>query len=145
MYNPKDSHNHSNPAKQPGTIILWDFAYAVVDDETGDLLEYRHLLKHQKYKDVWSQSFGKEIQRLATVTKTIAFLTKQETPQARRKDITYERIVCVYCSEKKDPYHTRIIMGGNLINYPNNAHPQPIFSQLNSCSTASSPPQAPSS
>ena len=60
--------------------FLCDFAYSVLDDETGDLLEYRHLLKHSKYKDMWSQSFGKEIRRLATTTETIAFLTKQEIP-----------------------------------------------------------------
>jgi hypothetical protein len=98
--------------------FLCDFAYSVLDNETGDLLEYRHLLKHPKYKDVWSQSFGKEIRRLATTTKTIAFLTKQEIPRDRRKDITYGRIVCAYRSKKKDPYRTRITMGGNLINYP---------------------------
>jgi len=38
-------------------------------------------------------------------------------PQNRCKDITYGRIVCIYRSEKKDPYRTRITMGGNLINY----------------------------
>jgi hypothetical protein len=32
--------------------FLCDLAYAVLDDETGDLLEYRHLMKHPKYKDV---------------------------------------------------------------------------------------------
>jgi hypothetical protein len=47
-------------------------------------------------------------------------MAKQEIPQARRKDITYGRIVCTYRSEKKDPYRTRITMGGNLINYPDN-------------------------
>ncbi len=62
--------------------FLCDFAYLVLDDETGNLLEYWHLLKHPKYKDVWSQSFGKEIQRLATATETIAFLTKQQIPQS---------------------------------------------------------------
>ena len=41
--------------------FLCDFASAVLDDKTGDLLEYRHLLKHPKYKDVWSNSFGREI------------------------------------------------------------------------------------
>jgi hypothetical protein len=41
--------------------FLCDFAYALLDDKTGDLLECHHLLKHPKYKDVWSQSFGKEI------------------------------------------------------------------------------------
>ncbi len=26
--------------------FLWDLAYAVLDNETGNLLEYRHLMKH---------------------------------------------------------------------------------------------------
>ena len=81
-------------------------------------MKYRHLLKHPKYKDVWSQSSGKEIRQLATITETIAFVTKQQIPQDRRRDITYGRIVCTYRSEKKDPYRTHIMMGGNLINYP---------------------------
>ncbi len=34
--------------------FLCNFAYAVLDNKTGDLLEYRHLLKHPKYKDVYS-------------------------------------------------------------------------------------------
>ncbi len=64
--------------------FLCDFAYSILDDKTtGDLLEYRHLLKHPKYKDVWSQSFGKEIRRLATITETIAFVTKQQIPRER--------------------------------------------------------------
>jgi len=98
--------------------FLCDFAYSVLDDETGDLLEYWHLLKHPKYKDVWSQSFGKEIRRLSTVTETIVFVMKQQIPRDRRRDITYGQIVCAYHSTKKDPYCTRITMGGNLINYP---------------------------
>jgi len=69
--------------------FLCDFTYLVINNETGDLLEYRRLLKHPKYKDIWSQSFGKEIRRLATATKTIAFLTKQEIPRDQCKDITY--------------------------------------------------------
>ena len=41
--------------------FLCNFESAVLDDKTGDLLEYCHLLKHPTYKDVWSKSFGKEI------------------------------------------------------------------------------------
>ncbi len=41
--------------------FLCDFASAVLNDKTGDLLEYCHLLKHLKYKDIWSKSFGTEI------------------------------------------------------------------------------------
>ena len=98
--------------------FLCDFAYAVLDDDTGDLLEYRHLIKHPKYKDTWSQSFGQEIRRLATTTETIFFINKQDIPENRKGDITYGRIVCTYREGKKDKYRTRITMGGNLINYP---------------------------
>ncbi len=56
--------------------FLCDFASIVLDDETGNLLEYRHLLKHPKYKDIWT-------------TKTIAFMSKDMIPQNRHKDITY--------------------------------------------------------
>ena len=77
-------------------------------------------MKHPKYKDTWLKSFGTEIRRLVTTTETILFKRKDEIPQDRRKDITYGRVVCTYRSEKKDPYRTRLTMGGNLVNYPDN-------------------------
>jgi hypothetical protein len=98
--------------------FLCDLAYSVLDDDTGDLLEYRHLIKHPKYKDTWSNSFGKEIRRLATTTETIFFISKTDIPQDRKGDETYGRIVCVYREGKKDKYRTRITIGGNLINFP---------------------------
>jgi hypothetical protein len=48
--------------------------YSVLVDETGDLLEYQHLMKHPKYKDMWTKSFGTEIRHLATTTETIFFI-----------------------------------------------------------------------
>ena len=69
--------------------FLCDFAAAVLDNETGDLLEYRHLLRHPKYRDTWSKLFGTEIHQLATTTETIAFMSKDMIPHNRRKDITY--------------------------------------------------------
>jgi hypothetical protein len=98
--------------------FLCDLAYAVLDNETGNLLEYRHLMKHPKYKDVWTKSFGTEIRRLATTTETIFFVKKDKIPDDRKGDETYARIVCVYCEGKKDKYRTRITMGGNQVNYP---------------------------
>jgi hypothetical protein len=98
--------------------FLSDLAYAVLDDETGDLLEYRHLMKHPKYKDVWTKSFGTEIRRLATTTETIAFIKKDDIPNDRKGDETYARIVCNFRKSKKDKYRTRITIGGNLINFP---------------------------
>ena len=110
--------NRQAAARRYPVAFIRDFASAVLDEETGNLLEYRHLLKHPKYKDIWSKSFGTEIRRLATTTETIAFMSKEMIPQNRRKDITYGRIVCTHRSEKTDPHRTRITMGGNLINYP---------------------------
>jgi hypothetical protein len=98
--------------------FLCDLAYAVLDNETGDLLEYRHLMKHPKYKDVWTKSFGTEIRRLATTTETIFFVQRENIPDNRKGDETYARIVCTYRKGKKDKYRTRITMGGNLVNYP---------------------------
>ena len=40
-------------------------AHAVLDQETGQLLEYRHLLKHPRFKDVWNRSAADEFGRLA--------------------------------------------------------------------------------
>jgi hypothetical protein len=51
--------------------FLCEFANAVMDEETGDMLEYRQLLKRPKYRDIWSKAFGKEIGRLAQGQKGI--------------------------------------------------------------------------
>ena len=119
--------------------FLCDLAYTVL---TCDLLEYHHLMKHPKYKDVWTKSFGTEIRRLATTTETIFFIKKDEIPQERRGDETYARIVCVYRDGKKDKYRTRITMGGILLITQVTVEPQQrIYSQLNYSSTAWSPPQ----
>jgi hypothetical protein len=74
-------------------------------------------MKHPKYKDVWTKSFGTEIHRLATTTETIFFVKKDKIPNDRKGNETYARIVCVYCNGKKNKYRTRITMGGNLVNY----------------------------
>ena len=41
------------------------FAAAVLDEETGESLEYRDLIKKYKYKKVWNTSFANELGRLA--------------------------------------------------------------------------------
>jgi hypothetical protein len=98
--------------------FLCDLAHAVLDNETGNLLEYRHLIKHPKYKDVWTKSFGTEIRHLATTTETIFFVQRENIPDDRKGDETYARIVCTYHEGKKDKCRTCITMGRNLVNYP---------------------------
>ena len=34
-------------------------------DVNGDLLEYRHLMKGEEYRDIWGKSYGNELGRLA--------------------------------------------------------------------------------
>ena len=105
--------------------FLCDYANAVLDDETGEMMEYRHLIKNPKYREAWGRSFGNEIGRLAqgmpgrvTGTETIFFIHKTEVPTNRWKDITYGRICCNYREQKAEKNRTRLTVGGNLINYP---------------------------
>ena len=45
--------------------FLCDFAGAVLDAETDDLLEYRQLIKNPKFKTERKHSFGNKIGQLA--------------------------------------------------------------------------------
>ena len=60
---------------------------AVLDKDTGELLEMRHLLVNPKYKDVWGKSYTTELGRLAQGipgvskgTNTIMFITRNKIP-----------------------------------------------------------------
>jgi hypothetical protein len=35
--------------------------HAVLNDETGELMEYRHLVSNPKYRDTWKNAYGKEL------------------------------------------------------------------------------------
>ena len=45
--------------------FLCVFAGAVLDGETGEIMEYCHLRISPQYKEVWGKLFGNEIGRLA--------------------------------------------------------------------------------
>ena len=51
-------------------------------------------------------------------TNTLQFISFDEIPQERRKDITYARIVVDICPQKEEAHRTRITVGGNRVNYP---------------------------
>ena len=118
--NPKKMAARQYPAQ-----FLYEVAGAVMDQETGDMMEYRHLLKNPKYREVWSKAFGKEIGRLAQGQKGVVegtnalfFIKYEDIPMDRKKDVTYARICANYRPEKEDPNRIRITLGGNLVNYP---------------------------
>ena len=100
-------------------------AHAVLDQETGELLEYCRLLKHPRFKEAWNKSTADEFGRLAQGiggrikgTNTMQFIHKKDIPFDRLKDVTYIKFVCTVHTEKKNPNRLRATMGGNLINYP---------------------------
>jgi len=43
-----------------GGLAEGDFAGAILDEETGKTLEYRDLIKIDKYKEVWEASLTRE-------------------------------------------------------------------------------------
>ena len=99
-------------------------AGSVLDDETGYLLEYRHLIKQTHHKKVWGSAFGREVGRLSQGlpdivkgTDTLNLIFKNEIPANSFKDITYACIVCNYRPENKDLNRCRITVGNNLTNY----------------------------
>jgi hypothetical protein len=98
------------------------FAGAVVDPDTGKQMEYRDLIKHDKYREVWEQSFTKELDQLAqgkcghNGTDTIIFIPRKQVPKGRK--VTYGRIVVDYRPQKADPNRTRLTVGGDRVEYP---------------------------
>ena len=69
--------------------VFAEMAKAVLDRETGNLLEYRHLLKSPKYQQDWNTSPANEFGRLAQgiggciedPTNTIFFINKSQVPK----------------------------------------------------------------
>ena len=105
--------------------FLVEYMNAVLDGGTGKLLEYRQLIQRPKYKYIWSKSFANEIGRLAQgiggrvdATNTIFLIAKCKVPPYCFKDVTYGRIVCNYRDQKTEKHRTRLIVGGDRINYP---------------------------
>ena len=96
-----------------------NYAQAVLDEETGQALEFRQLIKHDKYRDVYMKSFGNELGRLAQGirdipgTGTITFIPFDNVPHG--EVVTYGRIVVSYRPHKDEKERTRLTVGGNLI------------------------------
>ena len=77
-----------------------NFACAILNEETGRSLEFRHLIKLDKYQDIWMNSFANELERLAqgirviSGTDTINFIPFFDVPKG--ETVAYGRIVCIF-------------------------------------------------
>ena len=62
----------------------------VLNKETGELMEYRHLIGNSKYRKLWQNSYGNKLGRLAQGmsgrvegTNTFFFIHKKDVPAHR--------------------------------------------------------------
>ena len=102
----------------------YDFVGAIIDEKTGEKLEYRDLIKRPELRQRWEISLSNELGRLAQGirdikgTDTIQFIPKSEIPADRWKDVTYGRIVVDYKPDKTEKHRSRLTVGGDRISYP---------------------------
>ena len=115
--------------QRPSIQPRWmgDYVNNIFDADTGKILKYRQLLTNPRYKTVWSTSSANEFGRLAQGiggrvkgTNTIFFVTKQQVPKDRIKDVTYVKFVCELKPNKEEVHRTRMAVGGDKVNYPDN-------------------------
>jgi hypothetical protein len=67
------------------------FTNAIVDPDTGESLEYRHLIKHPKTGDTWLRAAANEfghlmagLKRGINGTRTMHFIHKHQVPQGHK-------------------------------------------------------------
>ena len=82
------------------------FVGAIIDEATGEKLEYRDLIKRPELMDTWYRLLANKLGRLAQGirdikgTDTVFFIPLSEIPMDRRKQVTYGRIVVAYKPDK---------------------------------------------
>jgi hypothetical protein len=100
-------------------------ALAVMDANTGKLLNYRQLMRSMKYNKVWSFSSAYEFGwlangisgRIKNPTNTIEFIYQHKVPKEQKQDVTYGQFVCTVQPKKAEPNQTWFTVGGDRINY----------------------------
>ena len=108
-------------------------------EDTGELMEYRKIMKKPKYRNLYRNSYAKEIGRLEQVmpglvegTNRMFLIHKKSIPVDRWRDVTYGRVVADYRPEKSDPYFTRLTVGGDRVNHPGDCvTPTVSFTRVN--------------
>ena len=117
-------------ATEPNINILSsinrEFAHAaVLHPDTHLPMTYRQLMKHPQFRADWSHSSANEFGRLAQGiggrikgTDTIRFVSKTTVPPDRYKDVTYGKFVCEIKPNKSEIHRTRLTVGGDKVNYP---------------------------
>jgi hypothetical protein len=104
--------------------VAHHFIGAIIDNETGNMLEYRHLVKKESTRALWETIFANKIGQLfkgiqhLKGTNTCFFICKDEF--LLDKQPTYGGICCNFFPQKEEQQCTRLTIGGNHVNYPSN-------------------------
>jgi hypothetical protein len=93
--------------------------------EMNKYLNYRQLLRHPKYKDLWTKSAANEFGRLTQGLKdgrvkgtdTIKFIRKDKVPDERIRDVMYGSFSFDFKPNKEEKERTRLTVGGDRIKY----------------------------
>jgi hypothetical protein len=99
---------------------------AVMDKDTGKLLNYRQLMNSPKYKKAWSLSAANKFGQLANgiggrikkPTNTTKFISQHEVPADCRKGITYGQFVCSVRPKMAESDQMQFTIRWDRINYP---------------------------
>ena len=120
---PPQPIRRSTRTRRPNSTLTNDYLLnSVLNTTTGELEEYRHLIKGEKAQE-WLRGNSKEIARLCQGrkdgtyqgTNTIVFKHPRDIPPNTKP--TYLRVVAAYRPAKQDPYRIRWTVGGNRITY----------------------------
>jgi hypothetical protein len=102
------------------------------DDDTGEYLNYRQLMRSPKHRRIWNISSANEFGRLAqglkdgrvTGTNTIFFIPKELVPKDRLKDVMYGSFSCNMKPNKKETHPDSQQEETGSITQKTSAHPQ---------------------
>ena len=127
------TRSRTKPAEVITAVVRELLACSVMDVDTGEMLEFRQLRKHPKYKKIWDTSYSNELGRLCQGvgkdpsnpmiqrvkgTNTFRVIRYEDIPKDRRGEICHTTVVCEVRPDKDDPNRTRITVAGNRIYYP---------------------------
>ena len=106
------------------------FAYSIFDKDTGQMLDYKKLINHNKKetREWWQRSSANEFGKLmkgvgrnadgmqrVKGSDTLHFIHKKDIPKGKK--ITYACSYYDICLQKDDINRTRMIIGGNYLQY----------------------------
>jgi hypothetical protein len=120
----RSQHNLINLAQQDIPFLLPSphSAHSVIDEVTGNVQEYRHLVRGPD-RSIWTTSLANDLGRLAQGigtrmpkgTNTIFFLHPSKIPTGRK--VTYARIVATIRPHKDETHRVRVTVGGDKLDY----------------------------